>query len=138
MIYQQTTQFPNILVDSYLPNLTESELKMLLVIIRQTNGWIDKRTGRRKTRDRISHGQFMQKTGLCRKIVSKSIQSLVSKDLVKITDRTGKRLQRPEDRKGISWMYYSSQIEPPRPRIHVSRTFGVRHIGEILQGSGYQ
>lgn len=43
MIYQQTTQVPNVLFDTHLPNITTlSEIKILLVIIRQTNGWIDK------------------------------------------------------------------------------------------------
>ncbi len=135
MIYQQTTYFPNTLVDTHLPNLTESEIKMILVIIRQTNGWIDKRTGGRKTRDRISHGQFMQKTGLCRKVISQTIKSLVQKDLINITDRNGNLLSRPEQRKGVSWIFYSFQAEPPRPRAQSLRIYGVKHIGEILSRS---
>jgi hypothetical protein len=128
MIYQQTTSVPNQILDTHLPLLTEAELKMLLVIVRQTNGWVDKRTGLRKTRDRISHGQFMKKTGLCRRVISKTLQSLVSKGLVTITDRNGSLLHQPEKRKGVSWMFYSFQDEPLRPR----RMFGVRHIGEVL------
>jgi hypothetical protein len=37
--------------DTRLPNLTESEVKKILVILRQTNGSVDKRTGVRKTKD---------------------------------------------------------------------------------------
>jgi hypothetical protein len=69
MIYKKTTQIPNIVLDQYLRTLNASELKILLVIIRHSNGWIDKRTGKRKTRDRISHSQFKGKTGLCSKII---------------------------------------------------------------------
>lgn len=87
MTYEQTTQVPNILFDLHLPSLTESELKILLVIIRQTYGWIDKCTGKRKLQDRISHSQFITKTGLSRRIISKALQNLVSKGLVGITCR---------------------------------------------------
>ena len=64
MTYEQTTQVPNILFDLHLPSLTESELKILLIIIRQTYGWIDRYTGKRKLQDRISHSQFITKSGL--------------------------------------------------------------------------
>lgn len=134
MIYQQTTQFPNSLVDTHLPNLTESEVKMILVILRQTNGWVDKTTGRRKTRDWISHGQFMKKTGLCRRVISKSLQSLVEKNLIQITCKHGNTLHKPEDRKGVTKMYYSSQSEPkPRVADAKSRIYGVKSVGEILR-----
>ena len=39
MTYKQTTQVPNELFDIHLPDLTFSELKILLFIIRQTYGW---------------------------------------------------------------------------------------------------
>jgi hypothetical protein len=132
MIYQQTTQVPNQILDTHLPLLTEAELKMLLVIVRQTNGWVDKRTGLRKTRDRISHGQFMKKTGLCRRVISKTLQNLISKGLIQVTCQYGNILDRPEDRKGVTKMFYSFQTEVPRPRIRPMRTQGVRSIGDIL------
>ncbi len=132
MIYQQTTYFPNTLVDTHLPNLTESEIKMILVIIRQTNGWIDKRTSLRKTRDRISHGQFMQKTGLCRKVISKTIKTLVQKDLISITDQYGNLLSNAVDRKGVTRIFYSFQTLPPRPKVTPLRIYGAQSIGEIL------
>lgn len=138
MIYQQTTQFPNVLVDTHLPNLTESEIKMILVILRQTNGWVDKKTGGRKTRDWISHGQFMKKTGLCRRVISKSLQSLVEKDLIQITCRYGNSLHRAEDRKGVARLFYSFQAESVRPKIQTLRMFGVKHIGQIIERSKYQ
>lgn len=128
MIYQQTTQVPNVVFDRILTTLTFSEFKVLMIIIRQTYGWIDKRTRKRKTRDRISHGQFIKKTGLSRRMVSKTLQSLVSKDLITITDRNDNLLHQPEKRKGVSWMYYSFNHEPFRPM----RILGTKHIGEIL------
>ena len=137
MIYQQTTQVPNIVFDTHLPLLTESELKVLLIIIRQTNGWIDKRTGGRKTRDRISQMQFVRKTGLCRRVISKSMKSLIDKGLVTATCQNGDNLQCATSRKGVGRMYYAFQGEPPHPQSIPLRMYGVRHIGEVLQSSGY-
>ena len=64
MMLNQTTPVPNILFDALLPTLTESELKVLLVIIRQTYGWFDFKTKKRKQRDWISYSQFI----VCRQI----------------------------------------------------------------------
>src|SRR6187397_1445197 len=109
MMYKKTTQIPNIVLDQYLRTLKASELKVLLVIIRQTNGWIDTRTGKRKTRDRISHSQFKDKTGLCSKIISKATQSLVLRGLITVTDQTGNELVNTLDRKGNPRLFYSFQ-----------------------------
>ncbi|MBK8484751.1 MAG: replication protein [Saprospiraceae bacterium] len=110
MMFQQTTQVPNVVFDEHLPALTESELKILLIIIRQTNGWIDKFTGKRKTRDRISHSQSMSKTGLSRRVISNAIKSLCSKGLVNITCQHGKFLDNSEDRKGKILLTYSLNL----------------------------
>jgi DNA replication protein DnaD len=108
MIFQHT-QIPNILFDTYLPELKESELKILLVVMRQTYGWIDTKTCNRKTRDRISRTQFIQKTGLSCKIVSKAIKGLVDKGLLTITDQIGNLLHNSEERKGKNYIFYAFQ-----------------------------
>jgi DNA replication protein DnaD len=106
MIYEQTTQVPNFIF-SVLPDLTEAELKIILVVIRQTLGWEDKRTGQRKTRDRITISQFMQKSGLSKRAVTKAIQSLSQKHLLTVTDFKGNTLTQSTERKGKSYIYYS-------------------------------
>jgi phage replication O-like protein O len=101
------TQVPNEIFDKHLPHLTLAELKLLLVVIRQTIGWVFKKSGKRKTRDRISHEHFIRKTNLSRKIISKSLQSLVTKGLIIISDYRGNILESPYKRKGRSYLYYS-------------------------------
>lgn len=103
----QYTQVPNILLDTYLPHLTESELKILLVIIRQTNGWIDKFTGKRKTKDRITQIQFRIKTGLSKRIISKTLKMLSDKMLISIYDAKHNLLQNSLERRGKSVLLYS-------------------------------
>ena len=137
MIYQQTTQVPKIVFDTHLPSLTESELKLLLIIIRQTFGWFDKATGQRKTRDRISHGQFMKKTGLSRRVITKALKSLIEKDLVTVTCENGKTLHRAVERKGMARLFYSFLQEPVRPKAVPMRMYGMRSIGEVIARSRY-
>jgi len=106
-MYKQSTQIPNHILDKFLPLLTEAELKIILVIIRQTLGWIIKATGKRKHRDRISNSQFQQKTGMSKRIITKSIQTLITKELIEVTDRKGNLLSEPLLRKGKKWLYYA-------------------------------
>jgi len=106
MKYQQTTQIPNAIFDVYLTQLSFSELKILLYIMRQTYGWITKK-GKRKIRDRITHGQFQTKTGLSRRIISQTIQSLIIKHLIRVTDFHGNALHHPKERKGKVSIYYA-------------------------------
>ena len=110
MKYQQTTQIPNTLFDTYLIQLSFSELKILLYIMRQTYGWITKK-GERKKRDRITHGQFKIKTGLSRRIISQTIQSLIVKQLIRVTDFHGNLLHHPQERKGKVSIYYAPCIQ---------------------------
>ncbi len=101
------TPVPNIFFDKHLPNLTESELKLLLVIIRQTYGWYNPKTKSRKTRDRISHSQFITKTGLSRRIISKTVNSLVAKGLIQVYSQYGNILNSGHERKGQFNLSYS-------------------------------
>jgi hypothetical protein len=107
MLYKQTTQVPNFLFDAFLPVLTEAELKVLLIVIRQTIGWLDKRTGQRKLRDRITSYQFRQKTGLSKRVISTTIQSLLQKNLVQVTAPNGIMLHLAHERKGKTNLFYS-------------------------------
>lgn len=111
MIRDNFTPTPNILFDTLLKELNNSELKILLIIIRQTDGWIDKKTGRRKDRDRITYSQFIKKTGISRRIISNTINSLYQKKLITIIDSSGNVLNTPEQRKGKTNIYYSSLLE---------------------------
>ena len=54
-IIPNTTQVPNFVLDELLPTLSDVELRIVLIVTRQTLGWVeDKETGRRKDRDWIS------------------------------------------------------------------------------------
>ncbi|MBN4046965.1 replication protein [Olleya sp. AH-315-K02] len=101
MRYQQTTQVPNEVFDTFLPGLTGAEFKIFMIIIRQTYGW-------RKKRDRMNYSQFITKTNLSRRVIADSIQSLTKKHLIEITDYHGVKLNTPELRKGKLSIYFSA------------------------------
>ena len=111
MQYARTTQVPNSLFDVYLTMLKVAQLKILLVILRQTNGWIDAKTGKRKVRDRISHSQFMLKTGLSRRIISITIQDLIELEIVRVTNSNNEELRLPQQRKGRFYLYYQCMFQ---------------------------
>mgnify|MGYP003668345106 CR=1 FL=1 len=106
MNYKRTTQVPNEIFDEQLPHLTHSELKLLLFIIRKTYGWKMK-NGKRKQRDRISHSQFIKATAISKRGLTSTIQSLILKQLIKVTDYQGILLHTPESRKGKMTLFYA-------------------------------
>ena len=126
MEYQKTTNVPNELFDTYLPKLSFSELKIILYIIRQTYGWKLK-NGKRKQRDRISYSLFNQKTGLSRRILSETIQSLIDKELIVLTDNTDNKLHTPEQRKGKVGIFYGPNI--PRCAVLCRKVCTKKHKG---------
>jgi len=108
MSIKYTTQVPNALMDIHLPELSLAEIKLLLIIIRQTNGWIDKYTGKRKKRDWITHRQFTSKTGLTRQTVSVTLDKLCQRGFIEITDFNNNKLNYPQERQGKTKLFYAS------------------------------
>ena len=90
------TQAPNEFFDDIAKTLKEGELRVLLVIMRQTFGW-------QKKWDRISLSQLMQKTGMERKAVHNSLQSLIQKSLIQ---------KHKEGKIGQENCWYTLQVEP--------------------------
>ncbi len=111
------TPVDNILFDFLLKDLSNAELKILLVIIRQTEGWVNKENGQRKNRDRISYSQFTAKTGLSRRSISQAIESLSQKQLIVITNSLGQALNHPSSRKGQYAIFYSPHLVTTRAKI---------------------
>lgn len=102
-----TTPVPNLFFDIYLKELKLAELKVLLIIIRQTLGWADKR-GRsgRKEIDWISGRQLCQKTGCSKRSITSATDVLVRKNLITIFDESNNILNTPEKRQGKTKLFY--------------------------------
>jgi phage replication O-like protein O len=99
MNYKSTTMVPNTIFDNLLPSLSEKELKVLLIILRQTIGWVSK-NGKRKSRDWISHRYFINITGLSRKSITQAISLLIKKGFIRAETISHQTLESSNDRKG--------------------------------------
>jgi len=105
MNYQKTTMVPNLLFQ-LIPQLKPSCVIIMLIILRQTIGWYDPITKKRKIRDWISYKQFQTKTGLSIKTISQSINTLIELNFIKATDFSGNELRKSTSRKGKVRIYY--------------------------------
>ena len=101
MSQPRTTPVPNIIFDRYLKDLNLAELKVLLVVIRQTLGWADRRGmyGRKET-DWISGSQLREKTGSSKRAITSAIDCLVRKRLIEVHDDRGNSFDISNERKG--------------------------------------
>jgi len=109
--YINTTQTPNILFDNLLKVLKDSELRVLLTVIRKTIGQIDPADAhKRLDRAWISQKLFMICCNLSGRAVSSAIDSLVCKGLLLVTDKKGRELESKASRRGASKLYYSSRL----------------------------
>jgi hypothetical protein len=110
-----STQIPNHILDDLLPHLGDAELKVILIITRQTLGWIeDPETGRRKDRDWISVHQMAMKTGMGERSVNRAVASLVNAKLIETYAEDGTQLFTPMERKFAgSRIYYRLATKIP-------------------------
>lgn len=93
-----TTPFPNILLDRVMPRLTDTQWRLLSVIVRQTFGW-DQGDGTRKKTDQLSHAQLKRKTGRSSAALSLAIAALVQAQLIVVQDGQGDQLGTPAQRR---------------------------------------
>lgn len=106
----KTTPVPNAVFE-YIPSLSEAELKLYLIILRQTLGWKTGKNKERKVYDWISASQFQKKTGLSRRAIGSATQSLSFRNLILIADDHGRVLHTPKDRKGKIRLYYRVAVD---------------------------
>lgn len=90
------TQTPNVFFDEIMQTLNEGEMRVLLIIMRQTFGW-------HKLEDWISLKLLSEKTGYDRRSVCRILARLIEKNLVY------KRIEGPM---GSQKCYYSLVTEP--------------------------
>ena len=95
------------LVDEAMPALKDTELRVLLVVLRQTWGWRpDRQAGDgkqedhgHKRRDWLSHRQLCRRTGRGSDAVSGAVASLTASGLIAVEDAAGNALPTPEARR---------------------------------------
>ena len=89
------------LVDEVMPRLRDTELRVMLVVLRQTWGWRADRSegGKHKRRDWLSHRQLCRRTGRSSDAISGAVASLVAAGLLVVEDAGGTALATAEQRR---------------------------------------
>lgn len=143
MELKNTTPVPNGIFEQ-MKMLSGTELKALLMIIRNTLGWKDQLSGRRKQRDWIAHRQFVEKAGISDRSVTSAIQGLIEKGLIEATDRNNNPMDHPKDRQKCPQVFYGLTVNNQEKftdtsaKILQNRPQGLRTTKEILQNSSRQ
>lgn len=107
---------PNAVLDELLPTLRDTELRIVLILLRQTVGrrWRDSQGRMRcKERDWLSHSQLVRKTGRGSEAVSGAITSLTGRGLVVTEDEAGNTLGTPaQRRRHLGHLYFRYEYVP--------------------------
>lgn len=103
-----TTPVPTALLDKVMPKLRDTELRVLLVVVRQTLGWqVGKDPYLRKERDWLTQSQLMRRTGRASGAVARAVDVLVRHDLIDVLNEGGCLLNTPaERRRCLGKLYY--------------------------------
>lgn len=140
MFPTRSTPVANIIFDHYLRILKPAELTLLLVVIRQTIGWINPKTKRRKYSDWISGSQLRAKTGYSRKAISTALEMLVYYQLIKVLDGYGKELATPKERRGKQHLNYAFNLPVTLDRLDnysaLSQSTGISTCVKSAQDMG--
>ncbi len=121
---------PNVLFDDLLPTLKDTEVRVLLVVLRATLGWRDKE-GRTKTRDWLSHAQLVRRTGRGSEAVSSAVGVLVRRGLIVVETSGGIPLQTaPERRRHLGRLYFRPTLERVRAGDNVGKSADPAHLGK--------
>ena len=107
-LFSATTPVPNALLDQVMPILRDTELRVLLVVVRQTRGWQDgPSSAQRKERDWLTQSQLMGRTGRGSGAVAHAVDALVQASLIEVQDRAGTPLKTAaERRRHLGRLYY--------------------------------
>ena len=123
------TAFPNALVDDEMPNLSDTEWRILCVLVRQTLGWQEEGGSSRKVRDWLTNSQLKTRTGRESAAVCRAIQSLLAKRLIVVEDSEGKPLlasrQRQRQLGRLYFRLHPRLLPQANEAVNVAKSFSV-------------
>lgn len=110
MAIPNTTPTPNELYNGEMKKMSDTELRVVLIVTRATLGWeIDKKTGMRKQEDWINKTQMIKKTGRSGRHISKAIDSCIKNNWIETRNKDGDILDTKNKRQRLGYggkMYY--------------------------------
>lgn len=100
-----TTQIPHFILREWLPKLSDTELRVILIIADQTFGW-------HKASDYLSYSQLVKRTGNSNGAIGNALRSLREKGFIKVLDEKGRQLFSKEECSGKK-LFYSINADAP-------------------------
>mgnify|MGYP001583705683 CR=1 FL=1 len=95
-----TTPTPNWLYNGEMKKMSDTELRVVLIVTRHTLGWIEnEETGMRKQEDWISHSSLIKETGRGSRAISSAIDKCVKHGWIETRDSKGKILETANERR---------------------------------------
>jgi hypothetical protein len=141
---------PNAVIDELMPCLKDTELRVLLVVLRQTLGWRegdDLGGWRFKRRDWISHSQLCRRSGRSGDAVSAAVDALVRRRLIIVENEAGMAMDSPgERRRALGRLYFrpgdmwitSENPHPVKAETTTDKRYNKRKVTESVCGGGWQ
>ena len=118
MTLKNTTPTPNELYDREMRKMSDTELRVVLVVIRATSGWeIDHITGMRKQEDWISQSQMIKKTGRSGRAISTALENCVVRGWIDAHDAKDNVLDTPQKRSGKKIIYRLGKVFFDKTRV---------------------
>ena len=134
-----TTPVPIALIDRVMPTLRDTELRVLLVVVRQTLGWqVGKDPSLRKERDWLTQSQLMRRTGRASGAVARAVDALVRRGLIDVMDGAERLLMTPaERRRCLGRLYYRlHRPEAKEPKAVEARAVEARAVSGESRPAG--
>ena len=100
MSIPNTTPTPNELYNGEMKKMSDTELRVVLIVTRSTLGWeLDHKTGMRKIEDWISHSQLINRTGRGSKSISRAVDNCVKMGWIETRTKEGRLLKTAQERR---------------------------------------
>lgn len=102
------TALPNHFFDNLMPQLNDTQWRVLCVVARATLGWRDAvEPTKRRHQDWLTHSQLQRRTGRTSSAISGAIDALVRRNFIQVRDSQGQwRLTSSERRSCRGKLFY--------------------------------
>ena len=119
-----TTPTPNELYNGEMKKMSDTELRVVLIITRKTLGWeIDNETGMRKTEDWINQTQLKKLSGRGSAAISKAIDNCIKMGWIEARNKKGELLDTKDKRKRLG---YAGKVYYRLGRIFLDKTIAIQ------------
>ena len=123
-----TTQVPHLIIREWMPKLSDTALRVILIIIDKTLGWeADPTTHMRKTEDWIAYSQLKKQSGRQSAALANALRELEGFGLIDIRDKDGNSLKTKQDRLGKKLYYRLASVTSSESEQVKSNLFGKRN-----------